>query len=304
MAATTMAVSSGNAQVGQISAALANPLIVLVTDGTGAGVAGVTVAWAVGAGAGAVSAPTSVTGSDGKAQINWTLGPSTGAQVVTATVASLTGSPVVFTATATLVTVQKVKDYGRIEETAEDNLIADMIVRAEGEIEVVVGQSLTKRSVVWRDNALTERIPGSVTNLLLGSVPIDEATMVVTDGNGDVVDPATYEIRQDMGMICARGSGFASIGTGIEGCTFGIGPYRMECVAGYATGDTYATVELPFIQATIIDYVLMLYQQRTPGAVNEGASGTRVTYEVDEATGLPKRIARALRKLRKVVYGV
>lgn len=306
MPATTVAVSSGNAQVGQISAALALPLAVIVTDGAGAAVAGVVVAWSVGAGAGALGAPTSITGADGIATNTWTLGPATGPQVVTAVAPStgtgLTGSPVTFTATATLVTVAKAKSYLRIETDAEDDLIADLIVRAEAEIEVVVGQSLTKREVVWIDDALTLRIPGAVVNLLLGSVPIDEETFVVTDGNGDVVDPDTYQIRQDIGQVCARGYGEASLGVGSL-TLFGIGPYRMTCTAGFATGANYATRELPMIQASVIDYVGMLYQQRTPGASTEGASGTRVTYEVDEATGLPKRIARALRKLRGIVYG-
>lgn len=308
MAATTVALSAGNAQVGQVSVQLAMALAVLVTDSaTGLPVAGITVAWAIGAGAGTLSAPTSVTNAAGIASVDWTLGPATGPQVVTAVAPStgtgLSGSPVTFTATATLVTVAKVKSYFRIETTAEDELLADLIVRAEAEIEVVVGYSLTRRAMTWRDDAETLRLWSAVTNLLLPGIPIDAATLAIVDADGDTVDDSTYEVRQDKGMVCARGFGFAGP---LDGPTtvFDNGPYTMTFDAGFACSDTYATRELPFIQASVIDYVGMLYQQRTPGASTEGAAGTRVTYEVDEATGLPKRIARALRKLRGVVYGV
>lgn len=198
-----------------------------------------------------------------------------------------------------LVTVQQIKDYLRIEEDAEDALLADLETRAEALIQTVVGQSLTSETVAWKDNVATLRLYDAPTNLLLQSVPIDEDTVVVTDGNGDTVDPDTYEIRQDLGMICAKGFGAAPV----PGPTvvFDAGPYTIACTAGLATGATYATVVLPFLQMAVIDVVAMLYQQRTLGAVNEGAAGTRVTYEVDEATGLPKRIARQLRKLRGIV---
>src|SRR5690348_8917562 len=109
MAATTMAVSAGDAQVGLIATALPTALAVLVTDANGEPVAGQSVAWAVGAGGGSVSAASSSTNASGIASIAWTLGDSIGPQVVTATVDGLTGSPVVFTATAAIVTVEKVK---------------------------------------------------------------------------------------------------------------------------------------------------------------------------------------------------
>jgi len=99
-AATQMALVSGNNQTGTVGTALASPLVVKVGDASNAGVAGVTVSWAVTAGGGAVSAATSVTNASGQAQINWTLGATVGAQAATATVSGMTGSPVTFTATA------------------------------------------------------------------------------------------------------------------------------------------------------------------------------------------------------------
>ena len=96
-AATTMSLSSGDAQNGTASAPLANPLAVLVTDGTNP-VAGVSVAWTVQSGGGTIPSP-SVTNASGIATSTPTLGATAGANAFRATVAGLAGSPVDFTAT-------------------------------------------------------------------------------------------------------------------------------------------------------------------------------------------------------------
>ena len=119
---------------GAPSAALALPLAVLVTDGSGNPVAGQTVNWQVGAGAGSLSAASSVTGSNGIATITWTLGAGIGQQIVTADVAGLTGTPIVFTALAVLVAVQDILNYYRIQTQAEvtNGLIAEPDRRGAG----------------------------------------------------------------------------------------------------------------------------------------------------------------------------
>ncbi len=310
MPATTIAVSAGNEQVGLFSAALPTALAVLVTDASGDPVASQAVAWAVGAGGGSLSAASSSTNAAGIASITWTLGDDIGPQVVTAVVNGLTGSPVVFTATAAVITVAKVKKWLRLEvdQTDEDDLIADFIVRAQGAIEAVCGIPLTKRTVTFRDDAQSLRFGGAnnqqVTNLLLGFTPIDESTFAIINGEGETVDALGYEVRQDLGMVSARGMGSAALNAGDEPLVFDNGPYVMTCTAGFGCASNYATVLLPFIQQTVIEYCAYLYQQRTPGASSERAAGTSVDYTVDEATGLPKIIARACRKFRGMVYGI
>jgi len=91
---------SGDGQTGAIGSALPNPLTVLVTDGSGNAVPGVSVSWAA-QGGGSVSSATVTTGSNGRASVNRVLGPTPGEQATTASVAGLQGSPVTFLATAT-----------------------------------------------------------------------------------------------------------------------------------------------------------------------------------------------------------
>ena len=99
-AAATMTRSGGDLQSGPVSAALATPLSVTVTDASANVVSGVTVNWAAVTGGGSMGAPTSVTNALGVTTMIWTLGPTLGQQTATATVTGLTGSPAAFSATA------------------------------------------------------------------------------------------------------------------------------------------------------------------------------------------------------------
>jgi len=92
--------ASGDAQTGEVGAALSAPLRVLVTV-DGAAQQGRTVAWAAAGTGASVNPASSTTGSDGIATTSWTLGQSAGMQSATASLSGATGSPVSFTATAT-----------------------------------------------------------------------------------------------------------------------------------------------------------------------------------------------------------
>lgn len=98
--ARTLAVQSGNAQIGAVSEVLTKPLVVKAAASDGAGVAGVSVTFAVETGGGSVGSATVTTDATGLASTTWTMGAATGAQTVTASTAGLTGSPLTFTATA------------------------------------------------------------------------------------------------------------------------------------------------------------------------------------------------------------
>jgi hypothetical protein len=107
LAASQIAVASGNNQTAIAGAAVTLPLVVKVSDTFGNGVSGVAVSFAVASGGGTVGTPSATTDATGQAQSALTLGLVAGAQTVTATSAGLTGSPVTFTATGTLPLPQK-----------------------------------------------------------------------------------------------------------------------------------------------------------------------------------------------------
>lgn len=82
---------SGDAQAGEVGAALGAPLIVGVVDTNGSPVPGVLVTWEITAGGGAITPASGRTGTQGRATATWTLGTVTGAsQAVTVSVQGLT----------------------------------------------------------------------------------------------------------------------------------------------------------------------------------------------------------------------
>ena len=96
--ATALIKSAGDQQVGAVGKALSEPVVVLLADEFGNGVAGGRlVTFTVTEGGGAVAPAEVTTGSDGTAQTTWTLGPAIGANGLTAVATDLPA--VDFTAT-------------------------------------------------------------------------------------------------------------------------------------------------------------------------------------------------------------
>jgi plastocyanin len=96
----TKASPSGDGQNGTVSATLANPLRVLVTQ-SGAAASGRAVNWSIAPATGEVNPSNSVTDANGIAATTVTLPPIAGPATVTATSAGASGSPQSFTLTAT-----------------------------------------------------------------------------------------------------------------------------------------------------------------------------------------------------------
>lgn len=100
-AATTIAANSAISQDGTVGSPVPQPPSVKVTDGSGNGVSGVQVTFAVTDGGGSVSGDKPTTNSSGIATVgSWTLGTTAGSNTLTATADGLSGSPVTFTASA------------------------------------------------------------------------------------------------------------------------------------------------------------------------------------------------------------
>ncbi|HUR96264.1 MAG TPA: galactose oxidase-like domain-containing protein [Gemmatimonadales bacterium] len=98
-AAARIALVAGDDQTGTVNQALAQPLVVEVTDDAGDPVAGVTVTWNAN-GSGSVSTSSVISGADGRASVQRVLGPDPGEATTTATVDGLEGSPITFVSTA------------------------------------------------------------------------------------------------------------------------------------------------------------------------------------------------------------
>lgn len=95
----TLAMVSGQDQVGTVGAALGDSLVIRITDHTGTAIAGVEVAWNA-TGGGSVSPAASVTDTNGLAATERVLGTTPGSYATTVTAPVADGSPATFQATA------------------------------------------------------------------------------------------------------------------------------------------------------------------------------------------------------------
>ncbi len=99
--ATQVQLFAGDGQSAPIGSTLAMDPTVIVRDGSGNPVPGVSVTFSVTGGGGNVSSGSGMSGANGQVGVAWTLGSTTGSNTLSATAAGLSGSPVLFSATAT-----------------------------------------------------------------------------------------------------------------------------------------------------------------------------------------------------------
>src|SRR5206468_10288515 len=100
--AAAIAANSPTTQSAPAGSAVGSPPSVIVHDGSGNPVQGVTVTFAPAAGSGSVTGGTQTTNGSGIATVgSWTLNTTVGTNTLTATSSGLTGSPVTFTAEGT-----------------------------------------------------------------------------------------------------------------------------------------------------------------------------------------------------------
>ncbi len=120
--AATISANSVTSQSAPVGTAVSAPPSVLVTDGAGNPVSGVTVNFAVTAGGGSLNGASPVTDPFGVATVTaWTLGGAAGANTVTATLSGVAGSPVTFNATGTAGTATSIAINTGNNQTATVN---------------------------------------------------------------------------------------------------------------------------------------------------------------------------------------
>lgn len=181
-----------------------------------------------------------------------------------------------------LPTAADLKSYLRIEQDVEDTLLTALLARAVAMLEGWVDTPITARAYTYIDRCHGERAPRA---LVLPRRPVS-VTQVV-DAEGAVVDPLTYSVDADAGMIW-----------GVSGTRFPVAPYTITASAGMSLWSDYAQRE-PVLAEMVLDLAADLYQRRTPGAASETGAGTSVTWDVSRET-----IARVQKSIRALKLGV
>lgn len=166
-----------------------------------------------------------------------------------------------------LVTVAKLKSHLRIETSAQDSVITDLLAEAKSWAESLTGRTITATSEtmssLWgsRDELLRSVIR-------LPVYPVDAVGLVLTDGDGDVVDPSEYTVDEDAGKIIS-----------VDDSWFSNPFYEVTATVGLSAGSQYAGKE-PELNTLIKGLASILYFQRNPNAVSDsGGAGVSVSYQ-------------------------
>jgi hypothetical protein len=193
-----------------------------------------------------------------------------------------------------LPTVLQCKAYLRVQDTASDTLITDLLARARAKVRGALGRSDEIETRTFTDYAETRRSYHTPTALIIPShllpcVRVDDSSLsapIVLDADGlalsDTVD--YYSGLPWDALLKAR-----------PGISFGNGPYTVTVDAGLEAADDYAAVIEPALSGAIIDVVADLYQRRSPAATSESTGGG-VSTSYDAKTGLPMRAWEDIRQ--------
>lgn len=183
--------------------------------------------------------------------------------------------------------VAALKRYLKIENTAEDTLLAELLARSLATAQRRVGVPIVSVSRVFVDEAETGNFYShGPRSLLVPVTPFDVDTLVVVDADGVTVD--ADDLRSDVG---------AGIIRYVDGSPFENGPYTITVDVGLDNEDDYDTLIEPIVSQAIVDLVADLYQRRNPAASSErNAGGDSVAYTAD---GIPCRVADALDSIRR-----
>lgn len=179
--------------------------------------------------------------------------------------------------------VQAVKQYLRIEHTAEDVLLVALLARARAMLETWLDVPLVARSQTATDWATSDG-PNPVRVLIFPRRPIGD-TVTVVDGEGTTVDPDTYRVDQVGGMVKAK-----------DGYAFTEAPYTLTTACGLSLFEDWESRIEPVVAFCILDLVADLYQKRTPTASSTSGGGTSISWDVSRDTS--ERVIATMQALR------
>ena len=178
-------------------------------------------------------------------------------------------------------TLNDLKSYCRIQTAAEDTMLTARLAQAQAMVEGVLGRPITAA-----ERTDVVRLECATTRFTLPVWPVDPATLVLTDSDGDAVDDATYTVQVN-GLVEIVDS---------DADVFEAGRYSATYDAGWSAHPDYENKYEPILASAILDLAADLYQRRNPNATQEsGGGGISVSYS---ANGIPERVMLTLKAMR------
>lgn len=171
-------------------------------------------------------------------------------------------------------TVQQVKDYLRLQTTAEDAVVTALLASAVAMVEGWLGRPIYLATREETADTLSRSPVGSAytQTVYLSAYPVGEVTSI-EDSDGVVIDLNTVRPSLKSGSLRF-----------IDGARFFNPPYIIAYTAGLQARADFAAIE-PAINQAIIDTVADLFQRRNPAAASEReGGGVGVDYSLKSNT--------------------
>jgi hypothetical protein len=183
-------------------------------------------------------------------------------------------------------TSQDLKDYLRIQTTAEDSVIDDLNSAAIAAIVGYVDRQIDAAEMVMEDRAETLNAYSAVRRLCTTDWPVSmDPVPVITDREGATVDPTTYSWLPIIGLVRAN-----------RGIYFASGPYEITATVGQVFVPDFALRVQPLLRRAVLDLGAVFYQQRNANASQESEAGVSASWHKDE---IPPRICAMIANLRR-----
>lgn len=178
------------------------------------------------------------------------------------------------------------KSYLRIENTAENDLLDELVEQATSQAESLLGQPLLSEERTFVD-VVPAYDPYGRHSLMLPVWPVASTPApVTTDFNGTVINSSTYTL-DSLGRLVAN-----------AGSTWSASPFSVVATVGLENHPSYLTRIEPQLRSLILGLAAVLYHQRNPNASSDSSGGgVSVSYANNEY-GLPPHLYQIVMRLR------
>lgn len=190
-------------------------------------------------------------------------------------------------------TVQDLADYLRLDpadQAAEEGTLVRILAAAKATLQSLISVPIEETEIEYVDQSQSGVAQAPITVLMFPYRPIG-ASVAVTDSQGIVVDPTTYNVSTQQGFV-----------RGLNGVTFPSGPYTLVGTYGLELFRNYEVMIEPMLNQAIIDIAADMFQFRTVRATAENAGDTRVSWEA--SADVIGRVKSALAILKLPVLAV
>lgn len=275
-AASVLELVSGGGQSAAGSSALANPIVVKVTDAFGNGIAGKSLTFTPTAGSGTATPTTAVTTAGGLAQTSWTIGPVAGPMTLQVSGTSLAPNPLVVSASA-LTTAGPGPATQLVFTTQPTNRAAGLPLLPAV---VVTARDALGATATGFTGLVTVSILNNVgSSTLLGTTAVNAVAGVATFNNLSLTNVGTgYTLQATSGALTAAASS-----------AFNITPSGANSIL-VQSGNTQSGTVGTLLPAKLIARVIDAFGNAVPGvsvtwAVTAGGGTLSATTSTTDANG-------------------